>query len=198
MNIRVTAGLLVVFIALLAAALVTGRSGGTAQGTPTPNMGVFSFQPTDVQTLKLTYTGKSITVQQDSSGNWKLISPPAQYSDSTHIAGAVATFAQMQKDAVVDQGTNSLSVFGLDKPYLTATATLKNKTQTTLIVGNKNPGQSGYYAQVQGQTGLFVVALIDVDTLAQLVAQPPIATPTAVTTPLATPPPTTPVPTATP
>jgi hypothetical protein len=195
MNVRVTAGLLVVFVALVIVALVTSRSGGASgQGTPTPNMGVFSFQPTDVQTLKITYTGKSVTVKQDSSGQWSLVDPPAQYSDSTHIAGAVATFANMQKDDIVPMGNNSPSTFGLDKPYLTATATLKNNTQTTLVAGAKNPGQSGYYAQVQGNSELFIVALIDIDTLAQLVAQPPVATPTAVTTPLATPPTPTPTP----
>lgn len=188
MNSRITLALLVVFIALAGVAIFTNRSGAAgAQGTPTPNMGVFSFQPTDVKTLKITYTGKTTTVQQDSSGNWKLIAPAAQYSDSTHIAGVVATMARMQKDRDVPMGTNSPSTFGLDKPYLTATATLKDGSQHTLVVGNKNPGGSGYYAQIQGQSGLFIVPIIDVDTMAQIVTQPPIATPTAVTTPLATP-----------
>lgn len=186
MNARLTLGLLVIFVALGAVAFVTNRTGGTgAQGTPTPNRGVFSFKPTDVQTLTIEYIGKSITVQQDSSGNWQLIDPKAQYSDSTHIAGVVATLANMQKTVDVPLGANNLSTFGLDKPYLTATATLKDGSKHVLIAGNKNPGGDSYYAQVQGQAGLFLVALIDIDSMAQLVTQPPVATPTAVTTPIA-------------
>lgn len=187
MNSRLTIGLFVVFVALGVAAFVSNRTGASASlGTPTPNMSVFSFKPTDVQTLKIEYNGKSVTVQQDSSGQWQLIVPKAQYSDSAHIAGVIATLANMQKGRDVPMGSNSLSTFGLDKPYLTATATLKDGTKHVLIAGNKNPGGDSYYAQVQGQPGLFLVALIDVDSMAQLVAQPPIATPTAVTTPLTT------------
>jgi hypothetical protein len=126
-------------------------------------------------------------VQQDASGQWQLVNPKAQYSDSTHIAGVVATLANMQKTRDVPMGSNSLGAFGLEKPYLTATATLKDGSTHVLIAGNKNPGGDSYYAQVKGQPGLFLVAIIDVDSIAQLVAQPPIATPTAVTTPLAAP-----------
>ena len=186
MNPRVTIVLLVVFVALGVAIFVTDRTGGAgATGTPTPNMGVFSFQPADVHTLTVEYTGKSITVQQDASGNWQLIDPKTQYSDSTHIAGVVATLANMQKTRDVPMGTNSPSTFGLDKPYLTATATLKDGSKHVLIAGVKNPGGDSYYCQIQGQPALFLVALIDIDSMAQLVAQPPIATPTAVTTPIA-------------
>jgi hypothetical protein len=185
LNSRVTIALFVIFIALGVLAFVSNRSStGAAAGTPTPNMAVFTFQPADVQTLKIEYTGKSVTVQQDSSGQWQLIDPKAQYSDSTHIAGVVATLANMQKTRDVQMGSNSPSTFGLDKPYLTATATLKDGSKHVLIAGNKNPGGDSYYCQVQGQPGLFLVALIDVDSMAQLVAQPPIATPTAVTTPI--------------
>ena len=187
MNSRFTIGLLIIFVALGVVAFVTSRSGSSAGlGTPTPNMGVFNFQPTDVQTLVIAYNSKSVTVQQDSSGQWQLVVPKAQYSDSTHIAGVVATLANMQKSRDVPMGSNSLSTFGLDKPYLTAMATLKDGTKHVLIAGNKNPGGDSYYAQVQGQSGLFLAATIDVDSMAQLVAQPPVATPTAVTTPITT------------
>jgi hypothetical protein len=187
MNSRLTIGLFVVFVALGVVAFVSNRSGASASlGTPTPNMSVFSFQPTDVQTLVIDYNSKSVTVQQDSSGQWQLIVPKAQYSDSTHIAGVVATLANMQKGRDVPMGSNSLSTFGLDKPYLTATATLKDGAKHVLIAGNKNPGGDSYYAQIQGQPALFLVAIIDVDSMAQLVAQPPVATPTAVTTPITT------------
>jgi len=71
-----------VFVALGVVAFVSNRSGASASlGTPTPNMSVFSFQPTDVQTLVIDYNSKSVTVQQDSSGQWQLIVPKAQYSD---------------------------------------------------------------------------------------------------------------------
>ncbi|HEV7213773.1 MAG TPA: DUF4340 domain-containing protein [Chloroflexota bacterium] len=188
MNARLTIALLVVFVALGVVAFVSNHSGtSSVQGTPTPNAGVFSFPPANVQKLTIEYTGKSITVQQDASGQWQLVNPKAQYSDSTHIAGVVATLANMQKTRDVPMGSNSLGAFGLEKPYLTATATLKDGSTHVLIAGNKNPGGDSYYAQVKGQPGLFLVAIIDVDSIAQLVAQPPIATPTAVTTPLAAP-----------
>jgi hypothetical protein len=188
MNSRVTCALVAVLVILAGIAYATNRPGtSTVQGTPTPNMAVFSFQPSDVKTLKIDYQGKSVTVEQTGGNVWKLTDPPAQYSDSTHIAGVVATFANMQKDTTVDMGQNSPATFGLDKPYLTATATLNDNSQKVLVVGNKNPGQSGYYAQVQGQPGLFIAPLVDVDSMAQLVTQPPIATPTPPSTPLATP-----------
>lgn len=187
MNARLTIALLVVFVVLGIVAFVSNRSGTTGvQGTPTPNAGVFSFQPANVQTLTIEYTGKSITVQQNASGQWQLVNPKAPYSDSTHIAGVVATLANMQKTRDVPMGSNSPSTFGLDKPYLTATATLKDGSTHVLIAGNKNPGGDSYYAQVKGQPGLFLAATIDIDSMAQLVAQPPIATPTAVTTPVVT------------
>lgn len=189
MNSRVTYGLVAVLVILAGIAYATNRSGGAsaAQGTPTPNASVFSFQPSDVKTLKIDYQGKSVTVEQASANEWKLTDPPAQYSDSTHIAGVVASLANLQKDATVDMGTNSPATFGLDKPYLTATVTLNDKSQKVLVVGNKNPGQSGYYAQVQGQSGLFIASPVDIDSMAQLVTQPPVATPTPPSTPLATP-----------
>jgi hypothetical protein len=188
MNARLTIALLVVFVALGVVAFVSNRSGtASVQGTPTPNASVFNFPPANVQKLTIEYAGKSITVQQDASGQWQLVDPKAQYSDSSHIAGVVATLANMQKTRDVPIGNNSPSAFGLDKPYLTATATLKDGSTHVLIAGNKNPGGDSYYAQVKGQPGLFLVAIIDVDSMAQLVAQPPVATPTAVTTPLAAP-----------
>ncbi|MCL4508811.1 MAG: DUF4340 domain-containing protein [Chloroflexi bacterium] len=188
MNVRLTGVLVAIFAVLVVVAVVSGRgSGAAASATPTPNLGVFTFKPADVKELTISYEGKGVTVSQPSPGTWKLVSPPAAYSDSTHIAGVVATLANLQKIRDVPIGTNSLSVFGFDKPYLTATADLSNGQQETLIVGGKNPEGSGYYAQVKGKSGLFIVSLIDVGSLAQLVVQPPIATPTAVPTPLATP-----------
>ena len=190
MNSRLTFALLIVLIVLAGVAYATSRPGvGAANATATPNMAVFSFQPSDVKSLKIETGGKSITVERSGDNAWKLSDPPAQYSDSTHIAGVVATLTGLQKDRELDKGSNPLSAFGLDKPYLRATATLNDGSQHTLIAGNKNPGGSGYYAQVEGQPGLFIVPLVGVDSLAQLVAQPPIATPTPPATPLATPPP---------
>ena len=187
MSSRVTIGLVVVLIALAIGAYFSNKTGaGGATPTPTPNNALFTFQPTDVKSLQIDYQGKSITVEQTADHNWKLTNPPAQYSDSTHIAGVVATLTNMQKQRDVPMGNNPPSAFGLDKPYLTVTVTLNDGSQHTLVAGNKNPGGDGYYAQIKGQNALYIVATIDIDSLAQLVAQPPIATPTAATTPLAT------------
>jgi len=187
MNSRVTIGLLVVLVVLAGVAYASNRqSSGAAAGTPTPNAAVFTFTQNDVKTLKITYSGKSVTVEQNSDHSWKLTDPPAPYSDSTHIAGVVADLASLQKDRTLSMGSNSPSTYGLDKPYLTATATLNDNSQHMLVVGSKNPGGSGYYAQIQGQTDLLVVPTIGVDSMAQIVAQPPIATPTPPTTPIST------------
>ncbi|MCL4541256.1 MAG: DUF4340 domain-containing protein [Chloroflexi bacterium] len=196
MNTRFTLVLLAILIVLVLGTVVSQRAGlGAVTPTPTPDLAVFTFTSSQVKQLSIETGGKKVMVAQASPGTWKLVTPPAPYANSTHIATVVATLANLQKLRNVPVGSNSLSVFGIGKPYLIATATLDNGKTESLVVGNQNPEKNGYYAQVKGQGGLFLASVVDIQALAQLAIQPPIATPTPVRTPLATP---ASIPTATP
>ncbi len=196
MNSRVTLIMVLVFAVVAGATVFSTRnSASTAAGTPTPDTSVFTFPAAAVQTITVTSGGATVKVAQNAQQQWALVSPTATYTDGTRVTSVVASLAGLTKARDIAVGTNPLSDYGLDKPSTTATVTLSDGSSHTVLFGAQDPTGTGFYAQVQGQAGVFLAPLVAVQSIASLAATPPIATPTAVTTPLVT---TTPDPNATP
>ncbi|HUZ77526.1 MAG TPA: DUF4340 domain-containing protein [Chloroflexota bacterium] len=188
MNIRFTLGLLVV-----AALVVIGVAIGQAKApqaapavTPTPVL--FNLSVSDVTNFDIR-AGAQETDLASSNGKWSLVKPsPDANVDQTKISDLVGQVAALNGTRDVASTKGNLAPYGLDKPNITVTMQLKTGKPQVLLVGSRNVDGNYYYAMPQGGSRVSLISSTVVNSLSEMAATPPRATPTPTptNTPLAT------------
>ncbi len=199
MKPRTTLLLVGVFLALLAYVYFSEMrrpqaSDATTTPTPAPIVNVVADQ---VLGIKISGGGKETRLSRPAGGDWKLEAPAPGPADATRVSeflGRVATLNPTR--SLGDVGP--LEDYGLAQPAMEITLTLADGSAQVLDIGAENPQQTAYYARVQGQTGVHLVAALTVQSAQEMLDTPPVPptpTPTATGTPEVT---ATPAPTGTP
>jgi hypothetical protein len=75
---------------------------------------------------------------------------------------------------VLSQTIDDESLYGLDSPSSSITATIRDGTQVKLILGSRTPDEENHYARVKGFPQLVLVDATWGDVLARLVNDPPV------------------------
>ena len=67
------------------------------------------------------------------------------------------SFASLYAERIVEENPKELSVYGLDKPAVTAKAYLEDGTVKVLYLGNKTPAGNTYYLMAEGDPKVYTV-----------------------------------------
>ncbi len=189
MNLRVTAGFLVV--ALILGALVVGldkfnigptaaaNANATATTTASLQPQVFQFDDQKVTTFELHQADKVVRIEKQSDNSWQVAGTgdPANRSSFTSL---VVRMSQLKATRGLDNPGTDLSQYGLEPPKESAVAQLDDGSRYELMLGSKTPSQSGTYAKKADAADIYIVAdqlSTDLERLLADPKEPPTPTP---------------------
>ncbi len=189
MNLRVTAGFLVV--ALVLGALVVGldkfnigptaaaNANATATTTASLQPQVFQFDDQKVTAFELHQADKVVRIEKQSDNSWQVAGTgdPANRSSFTSL---IVRMSQLKATRGLDNPGTDLSQYGLDPPKESAVAQLDDGSRYELVLGTKTPSQSGTYAKKADAADIYVVAdqlSTDLERLLADPKEPPTPTP---------------------
>jgi len=81
---------------------------------------------------------------------------PVELAQST-VSDLISSFSSLNAEMIVEENSEDLAKYGLDKPSATATAELDDGTKVTLFLGNKTAEGSTFYLMKDGDTKVYTV-----------------------------------------
>ena len=176
-----------IFIALVGAAIYLNRQKDTAEVEVTPVSEpsyLFSTatdgNPTSIEIKPA--EGETVRIARNAENVWALELPVEAEADQG-LSEAAAT--QISALEILDPIDADPAIFGLDNPAYVITLEFDGGKKHTLEVGDSTPTSKGYYVRVDSDK-MMIVDLSGIDSLLQLAAFPPYlvtATPEAAVTP---------------
>lgn len=161
-------------------------------GTPTKEISyLFNAQdgiPNDIQITS--QSGETVELARDDKNAWAVKQPIAAAADQGSVEAAASQLTTIQ---IVDRLASTVNPkdVGLDTPQYKLTVKFANNVERKANIGVVTPSESGYYAQLDGDSQIVIVSKDSIDALTSLLTNPPYAQ-------TLTPSPTAPTPTETP
>lgn len=141
--------------------------------------------------------GQALVLERAEGQTWWIRAPFVYEADGSRVGGVVSDLSSLRSTRALSDTLN-LSDYGLAAPTLTVTLTLASGEHHTLRVGDQNPTGTYRYAIADDRPEVHLVYAWSINTLEQMIAEPP-RKPTPTPTPTVTPTPSaTPIPSATP
>ena len=183
MSFRTTGVLLAVLIAL--GAFVYFYEMQTPKTTESPKEKAleilnYSDQAADINRLEVQQGDKVTRLVSKEGEGWTMEAPEQAPVDKSRVISAVGEVSVLRATTVVTENASpdDLSKYGLDKPQLTVSVSVKNKDYQRLMVGIQAPTKTGYYAKLADTKKVYLVGSSIIEDLQKLVTEPPKATPT--------------------
>lgn len=160
------------------------------EATPVANEAdkyVFTLSASALQTLQIKDGGQSVFLV-NSGGTWYVGGAGGSEADMTQLGTAISYLTNLKASRVITDLSAGVGVYGLDSPPVEAVMQVSADKTESLLIGDKTPQGSSYYAQRKGVSAVYLIPEYLVVTLKGLVARPPyIPTPTVVVTGTVTP-----------
>ena len=90
-------------------------------------------------------------------GRWLITEPLTTPGDEQKYRELVRQVAELRYTRIVEEQPQKLEPFGLTPPQLDIHVTVQDQTPLRLRIGGANPTGSGYYAQVEGRTTVYLI-----------------------------------------
>ena len=152
---------LVVALAILAAVYFLLRSGGDAEGeaapTETPAATLSNLTADSVQKLELSSGGETLRFAKNGE-SWTADGLSGAPIDGDAVAAAVETLSSVSATKLVAEQAGDLALYGLADPVAQATLTDSNGEARTLLLGDENTTTGDYYAQLSGDSAIYMVS----------------------------------------
>jgi Domain of unknown function (DUF4340) len=141
MRLRNTIIVLVLAAVLGAYALYTGIN---LKPVETPKL--FKIKAGDIESITLKYPDREIALRRGAKGKWQLLKPIAADANQSAANSLATSIADCEVKRTVEEKPGSLAAFGLDKPRVVVTVTVKKTGKLPAIeVGKTAPvGASAY------------------------------------------------------
>ena len=110
-----------------------------------------------IQTLTIDKLGAEPVELKRAGGKWSITEPKAFSADQDAVSSLVSTFASLNADKLLEDKAPALDQYGLTKPSLSVTATKRDGKTIKLLVGDETPTNSGSYAELAGDSRVFIV-----------------------------------------
>lgn len=188
MNYKLTLGLLGLLV-VLGAYLYFSEIRPGPQQADEPSTEVIDFNAVDVNSIKVSYQGKSIELKKQDS-NWKLTKPEEAETQPYVVDGLVARIAPLNATRVLSGTLDPLSAYGLDTPQAEAIIGTTGNRSAFLEVGNNTPDGSSFYVKREDSNKVYIVSSSVISDVIKLATDPPKATPTPTPSSMGTPAPT--------
>jgi len=115
------------------------------------------------------------------------VKPVQTPADAGRVEGWLDQLGTLTADRVIN-GATDLSQYGLSQPKVNVEVGLSANKSAKLVLGDKTPDGSDYYAQVQNDKNVYLVNAPLGDDLQSALSSPPKAVPTPTALPTLVPP----------
>ena len=136
---------------------------------------IFAFLKEDVTHLTIQSEQEEIELQIDAAGAWQMLKPLISATDGAEVETITDLMSSLETDDFAE--SKDLSEYGLDVPKVAITATLKDGSARTLLIGVEESGS--YYVKSLDKTQIFELNKTKVDKLikesADLKTETPVA-----------------------
>ncbi|MBI1813553.1 MAG: DUF4340 domain-containing protein [Deltaproteobacteria bacterium] len=99
---------------------------------------VFEFKADDATAVSLTYFDHAIELTKSDAG-WRITKPIDVAADDTAAKNLVTAIAECELKKELENPQTDLSVYALDKPFVTVKVKLKDKDLPAILVGKNTP-----------------------------------------------------------
>ncbi len=134
------------------AVLGVGRQDRAAQARKDAAERIFAFSPADVREVEVRSDRGTVAAARAGSG-WTILRPVPGEADAGAVDLLVERLAGLRhrgEAASAAEATGQLSRFGLDHPFVTLTAKLRDGRVETLLVGRTDGFDDSHYARADG------------------------------------------------
>lgn len=178
-NRRVAAIAFGIFIVLLAIVTVTSRQPeSTELEASTPVPAIITMTIESLRRLELTTANGILVLIHQEGGDWTLEAPVQEPANSNLVESLISTLLPLNPTRALPTGSDP-AAYGLDAPEFTVTFSNSSGEQVTIEVGSHNPDETKRYVRLAQQEDVYLVHAYQLDRLAGMVLEPPIApTPT--------------------
>ena len=108
--------------------------------------------------VKLSYIKENNIMEfEKKEDTWIYTSNPELPLLQNYLTNMISIFTNLAATRTIEETTNNLNEYGLEKPAYTITVTTSDQKQTTLYLGIKNPITSDYYAYIDGVEGVYTI-----------------------------------------
>jgi hypothetical protein len=122
---------------------------------------IFSFLKEDVTHLTIRSEEEEVELQIDAAGAWQMLKPIVSAADGTEVEAITDLMSSLETDDFAE--SKDLSEYGLDAPKASITATLKDGSARTLLIGVEESGS--YYVKHEDKAQIFELDKGNVDKL---------------------------------
>lgn len=175
--------LLAVFIGFLGAAWYWQKYQGKkveAEPSPTPQTLLPDLNISTIREIKIDDSkGKQLFLQNISTGIWIMTQPERQAVDVEALTTKIQQLTYLTALSTLKTPPPDDQI-GLVTPAFVITLTNQDGKVTVLNIGALTPTQDGYYIRLDSKT--YVVSKTDIDAVTDMLANPPILTPTTTPT----------------
>lgn len=119
---------------------------------------VLKIEENDIQSISYKNEKADLTLVKNSDATWVNEANPQVPLNSTYTNKMASSIASVTASKIVTENAEDLSEFGLKDPALAITVTKKDNSEVKLSVGSKSPLGDGYYACIDGETRVYLVA----------------------------------------
>jgi hypothetical protein len=188
MKFRNTLILLVVLAALGSYVYFFERNKEEAATTNDQPVAVLTLNSADIVSFMLVQgddevAGTKVRLARQVSGTWQLQAPAQDAADDLAVNNAINRLADLQALRLLEENPAEPSIYGLNPPSWTFVIGMQDGSEETLLVGDENPTQSGYFMQRGGSPAVYLVSTLDVQDVMDWATTPPLVpTPTPVPT----------------
>jgi hypothetical protein len=195
-KLRNTLILAVVFVLLLGYVYFAEIRPGPAT-EESDQIPVWALEGEEIESVTVTdhRENRAGRIVKDEGGTWRVEEPSPDEADPSRVERLIEQVAELTARRAVTEGVEDLSPFGLAEPLFTARVGLKGGQEEVLQIGEQNPQRSAQYVRREGDETVYLVETYLIDSLKELITDPPFQ-PTPTLTP--TPAPETPTPEVTP
>lgn len=173
---RSTLILFVVFLVLLAGVMFWQRTKQSEDSKITPTAAqeyLFDFDTEITNLIIESSDGKVVELARDKDGQWALLQPENEEIDISRVETTSTQLLVLRVLAKFEQDAPEKSTIGLDKPANVITLTLDDGSNVVIQIGDGTPTDSGFYVNVDGR-GMYVVEKYGLQTILDLLENPPI------------------------
>jgi hypothetical protein len=118
---------------------------------------LFAFDKDAVAAVSLIYPDRSLALEKDATGKWRLTQPIAVEADEATVSNLVNAIAEAEVNRVLEDDTQNLALYGLDKPVVKLEVTLRDGTKLPQVsIGKDTPVGFSVYVQKAGDPKIFL------------------------------------------
>jgi hypothetical protein len=120
---------------------------------------LFPWTADQVSELSVQRGPEPLRLVRDDKGAWRVVEPVQAAGDQDQIKMFLERLLRAKRERKIADEPGDLAPYGLDKPLFTITVKAGElEAKRVLALGAKNPTEVFFYAQIQGEKGVFLVS----------------------------------------